>query len=61
MPRSAGIDWGSQQHAVCVVDTDGSVLSRFTVDHTAAGLAQLTEQLAGFGSPSQLPVAVERP
>lgn len=61
MPRSAGIDWGSQQHAVCVVDTDGSVLSRFTVDHTAAGLEQLTEQLASFGSPNQLPVAIERP
>ena len=61
MPRSAGVDWGSQQHAACVVDADGTVLSRFTVAHTAAGLKQLTEQLARFGPPDQLPVAIERP
>jgi len=33
MLRSAGIDWGSEQHAVCVVDAAGSVLDRFVVDH----------------------------
>lgn len=60
MPR-AGLDWGSQQHAVCVVDDDGAVLARFTVSHTAAGLAQLVEQLARFGPADQLPIAVERP
>src|SRR5687768_9196758 len=61
MPRSAGVDWGSEQHAVCVIDADGSVLSRFTVAHTKAGLEQLIQQLARFGPPEQLPVAVERP
>ena len=61
MPRSVGVDWGSEQHAVCVLDADGSVLSRFTVAHTAAGLEQLIQQLARFGPTDQLPVAVERP
>lgn len=57
----AGVDWGSEQHAVCVVDADGAVLNRFTVAHTAEGLEQLTAQLARCGPSDQLPVAVERP
>src|SRR6185295_17046502 len=61
MPRSAGVDWGSEQHAVCVLDGDGAVLSRFIAAHTAAGLELLTQQLARFGPPDQLPIAVERP
>jgi transposase len=61
MARSVGVDWGSEHHAVCVVEADGSVLSRFTIGHSAAGLEQLTKQLARFGPPEQLRVAVERP
>jgi transposase len=60
MPK-VGVDWGSEQHAVCVIDDDGSVLSRFTVSHTAAGLTELVQRLARFGCAEQLLIAVERP
>jgi Transposase len=38
---SAGIDWSSADHAVCIVDMAGAVVSRFTVAHTAEGLRAL--------------------
>ena len=61
MQPSAGIDWGSQQHAVCVLDATGTVLSQFTVSHTATGLKELTQRLARWGPSNQLRVALERP
>jgi hypothetical protein len=59
MERSAGIDWGSQQHAVCVLSADGSVLTQFTVPHTAAGLTELVRRLARCGPPEGLRVGIE--
>jgi transposase len=55
--RHAGVDWSWETHAVCVVDDDGLVVERFTVAHSAAGLAQLTERLRRLGVPA---VAIER-
>src|SRR5215467_8632247 len=43
---SAGIDWASADHAVCVVDAAGRVVSRFGVEHTAEGLRTLVQRLA---------------
>ena len=43
---TAGLDWASTDHAVCVVDTAGKVTTRFTVEHTDAGLKDLTRRLA---------------
>jgi transposase len=43
---TAGIDWASDNHAVCVLDPDGQVIDRQTVAHTAAGLRRLTDLLA---------------
>jgi len=58
----AGIDWGGSEHAICIVEeASGFVAMRFTVAHTAKGLAELVRQLARFGTPSALPVAIERP
>lgn len=45
----AGVDWAKDDHAACVVDADGEVLDRFTVDHTAAGLKRLIRRLLGAG------------
>jgi transposase len=42
---TAGIDWASDSHAVCVLDPDGQVIDRQTVAHTAAGLRRLTDLL----------------
>jgi transposase len=61
MERVAGIDWGSQHHAVCVLNADGSVLTQFTVPHTAAGLGELVKRLARCGPPEHLRVGIERP
>jgi len=47
----AGLDWAKDDHAVCVIDPDGQVLDRFTIEHTAAGLRILVGRLlkAGVG------------
>jgi transposase len=54
---SAGIDWASADHAVCIVDAGGAVAGRFTVAHTAEGLKALVSRLASAGVAE---VAIER-
>jgi transposase len=56
-----GIDWASEAHAVCVVDATGEVVSKFTVAHSADGIAAMTRRLARLGAPGDIPVAIERP
>ena len=56
--RFAGVDWGSQRHAACVVQLDGSVCRELLVDHDAAGMEQLCRELQATGAHS---VAIERP
>ncbi len=56
-----GLDWGSEMHAVCVLDAQGAVLDRFEVKHTRTGLEALVRRLRKRGEPKQLPIAVERP
>jgi transposase len=46
---TAGIDWASADHAVCVVGVAGVVRARFAVQHTAAGVAALVRGLARAG------------
>jgi transposase len=46
---TAGIDWASADHAACVVDAAGTAVARFTVEHTAAGLADLVRRLRKAG------------
>jgi transposase len=57
----AGIDWASEEHAVCVLDNDGRAVARFTVAHSANGFGRLIARLGGHGPPAGLPVAIERP
>lgn len=45
----AGIDWASQDHAVCVLEPDGSIGERFTVTHDTAGLRGLVRRLLRAG------------
>lgn len=54
---TAGIDWASADHAVCVVDGAGRVVSRFTVPHTAEGLSAL---VTGLAKAKAGEVAIER-
>jgi transposase len=54
---TAGIDWASADHAACVVDAAGKAVARFTVEHTAAGLAELVRRLRKAGAAE---AAIER-
>lgn len=58
MDRSAGIDWASEEHAVCVLESDGHVLERRAVTHDASGLSALCAWLVALGVER---VALERP
>jgi transposase len=55
-----GVDWGSQQHAICVLDAAGRKVAVFTVTHSAAGLGELIARLGRLGDPAERPVAIER-
>jgi transposase len=61
MPHFVGLDWASAEHAVCVIDEHGQVQLRAAVTHSATGLEALRRQLARFGDPALLSVAIERP
>jgi transposase len=57
----AGLDWGGERHAVCVVDRDGKIAAHFEVAHDAAGLAELRKRLAQVAPHDEVPIAIERP
>lgn len=54
--RFGGVDWATDEHAVCVVDGEGGVVDEFAVEHTADGLAELCRRLRDVAR-----VAIERP
>src|SRR5262245_10676493 len=58
-----GIDWGSQQHQVCVLDRDRHRVGERAVDHDGASLAQLAAWLwtVSAGQPQRVAVAIEVP
>ena len=59
----AGIDWGSETHQVCVVDSDGGVLAERAFTHGGAGLAEMADWiLAKTGTEADaVGVAIEIP
>ena len=56
-----GIDWAAETHAVCVMDAAGKIVTEFTIEHSADGIATLIRRLARYGDPGDMPVAIERP
>jgi hypothetical protein len=58
-----GIDWGSQQHQVCVLDRDRRLVGERAVHHDGASLAQLAAWLwtVAAGQPQRVSVAIEVP
>jgi transposase len=54
----AGIDWASEEHAVCVVDAEGRMLEGRRYRHNERGIRLLCDRLGDLGV--QL-VAIERP
>jgi transposase len=55
--RTAGIDWASEAHEVCVSD-EGKVAERFSAAHDERGITELAQRLARAGIAR---VAIERP
>jgi transposase len=58
MANVAGIDWASEEHAVCVVDAAGTRLREREVAHDEAGIAALCRKLIELQVER---VAIERP
>lgn len=55
---TAGLDWAKDDHVICVVDSDGAVVARFDVAHTATGLRSVMTRLNRLGCTE---IAIERP
>jgi transposase len=55
--RTAGVDWASEAHEVCVSE-EGQVVARFSVTHDERGIEKLVGQLAAQRVDR---VAIERP
>jgi transposase len=54
----AGVDWASEEHAVCVVDGDGRIIEGRRWRHDEHGITGLCERLIALGV---CLVAIERP
>lgn len=60
MKSYIGIDWSEKQHQVHVANEAGEPVARFQVAHTAAGLAELHQQLQQVNNePGECLVAIE--
>jgi transposase len=58
----AGVDWGSEQHQVCLLDAAGAVAGERAFAHGGAGLVAMCDWLASVaGHPSTVAVAIEVP
>ncbi len=58
MERFAGIDWASEEHALCAVDADGTPAVGEMFTHEEAGIRELIARMRSLGV---LRVAIERP
>ena len=55
---TAGLDWASEAHAICIVDGRGEIRESFEVVHDGAGLGELIRRLRRY---PELHLAIERP
>jgi transposase len=56
-----GLDWAAEVHAVCVTDHAGKIIDRFTIEHSADGIAMLTRRLAKLAEAADVQIGIERP
>jgi transposase len=58
-----GIDWGSEQHRVCVVSPNGEVVDQRWIEHSGQSLAELVTWLRSqtSASPGNIAIAIELP
>jgi hypothetical protein len=58
----AGIDWGSERHHACLVDSEGTIIAEREFSHSGTGLAELADWLIQMtGAASEVVVAIEVP
>jgi hypothetical protein len=58
----AAVDWGSEKHQVCILDTHGSVAGEREFPHSGIGLMALADWVRSIAGPtSVVAVAVEVP
>jgi transposase len=55
---TGGLDWASEEHAICIVDAHGALSESFRVAHDAKGLGELMRRLRRY---PELRLAIERP
>ncbi len=55
---TGGVDWASEDHAICIVGPEGEALQRISVAHDRAGLRAMVRTLLGAGVER---VGIERP
>jgi transposase len=58
-----GIDWATAAHEVCLLDAQGEVVGRRSVEHSGPGIEHFIEELAkrSEGMPARTAVAIEIP
>ncbi len=55
-----GIDWSTQKHDVCFVNTAGTAIARQVIAQTAAGFAQFERQRERLGvEPAECMIGIE--
>ena len=58
----AAVDWGSEQHQACILDTAGKIAGERAFPHGGAGLAALCDWLVSVaGDPGMAAMAIEVP
>ena len=58
----AGVDWGSERHQACLLDTQGSIAGEREFPHSGAGLAELCDWLLSIaGAANTVAVGIEVP
>jgi hypothetical protein len=55
-----GLDWGSESHAVSVVDDDRQVIDQFTIGTSLDGLGQLAARLRRCGTVAGIAIEATR-
>ena len=58
---TVGLDWATEEHALCILDDQGNRRLELNVSHTAKGLAAMLRRLRSLALPEELPIAIERP
>jgi transposase len=57
-----GIDWGSERHHACLVDSEGTIIAEREFSHSGTGLAELADwPIQITGAASEVVVAIEVP